>query len=73
MELSSNEFGNHGNGKIKLMGAILELPAKKHCQSSPFIVKMANWAELEVQFSWFLISCPYNTEVHAVCSLRTRD
>ena len=59
--------------KKKIMGAVLELPAKQHCQSSPFIVKMANWAELEVQFSWFLISYPCNTEVHDIWSLCTRD
>jgi hypothetical protein len=26
--------------KIKILGAILELPAKQHCQSSPFTSKL---------------------------------
>ena len=38
--------------KIEIMGAILELPAKQHCQSSPFTAKLAKLAELAVQFSW---------------------
>ena len=26
--------------KIKILGAVLELPAKQHCQSSPFTSKL---------------------------------
>jgi len=26
--------------KIKILGAVLELPAKQHCQSSPFTAKI---------------------------------
>ena len=26
--------------KIKILGAVLELPTKKHCQSSPFTTNM---------------------------------
>ena len=26
--------------KIKILGAVLELPIKQHCQSSPFTAKM---------------------------------
>jgi hypothetical protein len=33
MEFSSNE-------KIKILGAVLELPAEQHRQSSPFTAKM---------------------------------
>ena len=41
-------FGTHGNWKkIKILGAVLELPAKQHCQSSPFTSKIGpnglNW------------------------------
>ena len=34
-------IGKHENWKkIKILGAIVELPAKKHCQFSLFIAKM---------------------------------
>ena len=38
-------IGTHGNWKkIKILGAVLELPARQHCQSSPFILKNGpNW------------------------------
>jgi hypothetical protein len=26
--------------KIKILGAVLELPARQHCQSSPFTMKI---------------------------------
>ena len=29
--------------KIKIVGAVLELPAKQQCQFSPFAVNMLNW------------------------------
>ena len=29
-------FGTHGNWKNKILGAVLELPAKQHCQFCPF-------------------------------------
>ena len=32
--------------KIKILAAILELPAKQHCQSSPFISKLCQIAML---------------------------
>ena len=38
--------------KIKILGAVLELLAKQHCQFSQFTKKMAKWAELAVLFSW---------------------
>ena len=40
--------------KIKILGAVLELPAKQHCQFSLFTSKMGKWAELAVVFSWQL-------------------
>ena len=27
--------------KIQILGAVLELPAREHCQSSPFTMKMS--------------------------------
>ena len=40
-------IGNHGNLKIKILGAVLELPARQQCQSSPFTSKIGpnglNW------------------------------
>ena len=33
-------FGTHCNWKIKILVAVLELPAKQHFQSSPFTTKM---------------------------------
>ena len=45
--------------KIKILGAVLELPAKQHCQSSPFTSKNGpnglNWQFL---FSWQLQKGP---------------
>ena len=38
--------------KIKILGAVSELPAKQHCQFGPFTKKSAKWAELAVLFSW---------------------
>jgi hypothetical protein len=32
--------------KMKILGALLELPAKQHCQSSPFTSKLAKSAVL---------------------------
>ena len=32
--------------KIKIVGAILELPAKQHCQSSPFTSKLGQIGQL---------------------------
>ena len=29
--------------KIKILGVVLELPAKQHCQSSPFTSYWPNW------------------------------
>ena len=41
MEFSSNEkLAPIAIEKIKILGAVLELPAKQHCQSSPFTAKM---------------------------------
>jgi hypothetical protein len=34
--------------KIKILGALLELPAKQHCQFGQF----GKWAGLAVLFSW---------------------
>jgi hypothetical protein len=38
--------------KIKILGAVLELPAKQHCQSSPLTSKLAKLAKSAVLFSW---------------------
>ena len=45
MELSSNELlAPMAIKKIKIPGAVLELPARQHCQSSPFTSKNGpNW------------------------------
>ena len=45
MELSSNELlAPMAIKKIKILGAVLELPARQHCQSSPFTSKNGpNW------------------------------
>ena len=40
--------------KIKIPRAVLQLPARQQCQSSPFTSKMAKWSELVVLFSWQL-------------------
>ena len=38
--------------KRKILGAVLELPAKQHCQSSPKPQNWAKLAKLAVLFSW---------------------
>ena len=38
--------------KIKILGAVLEVPAKQHFQSSPLPQKLANLAKLVTLFSW---------------------
>ena len=35
--------------KMKILGALLELPAKEHCQSSPFTSKLGQLAKSAVQ------------------------
>ena len=54
MEFSSNELSAliTIEKKINILGAVLELPGKQLCQSSPFPQKWAKWAELAAQFSW---------------------
>ena len=32
--------------KIKILGAVLELPAKEHCQSSPFTSKLGQIGQI---------------------------
>ena len=32
--------------KVKIPGAVLELPAKQHCQSSPFTSKLGNIGQI---------------------------
>ena len=32
--------------KIKILGAVLELPAKQHCQSSPFASKLGKIGQI---------------------------
>ncbi len=32
--------------KIKILGAVLELPAKQHCQSSPFTSKLGQIGQI---------------------------
>ena len=44
--------------KIKILGAVLALPAKQHCQSSPFGHFCGNWAGLAMLFSWKLKKAP---------------
>ena len=44
--------------KIKILGAVLALPAKQHCQSSPFGHFCGNWAGLAMLFSWKLKKGP---------------
>ena len=40
-------IGIHGNWKkIKILGAVLELPAKQHCQSSPFTSKLGQIGQI---------------------------
>ena len=39
-------FGTLCNKKNQILGAVLELPAKQHCQSSPFTSKLAKLALL---------------------------
>ena len=50
MVFTSNEYYWHPMAieKIKILGAVLELPARKQYQSNPFTSK---WAELAVLFS----------------------
>jgi hypothetical protein len=39
--------------KIKILGAILKLPTKQQCQSSPFTAKNApNGLNWQLQFCW---------------------
>merc|ERR1711894_738018 len=38
-----NGFHIRTNKKMKILGAVLELPAKQHCQSSPFGPNWPNW------------------------------
>ena len=55
---SGNEFhikwviGIHGNWKNQILGAVLELPAKQHCQSSHLPQTWAKLAKSAVLFSW---------------------
>ena len=44
--------------KIKILGAVLELPAKQHCQFSLFCRFFGKWAKLVVLFSWWLQNGP---------------
>jgi hypothetical protein len=44
--------------KIQILGAILELPAKQHCQFSYSPRKWAKWAKLAELFSWQLQKAP---------------
>ena len=38
--------------EIKILGAVLELPAKQHSEFGPFTKKLAKWAELAVLLNW---------------------
>ena len=44
--------------KIKILGAVLALPAKQHCKSSLFGHFCGNWAGLVMLFSWKLKKAP---------------
>jgi hypothetical protein len=47
MDFSSNEgLASMAIEKIKILEADLELPARQHCQSNPFTMKMGQWAKL---------------------------
>ena len=48
--------------KIKILGAILELPAKQHNQFNPFKAIIGQMAELAVLFSWLLQSSPQDLD-----------
>ena len=55
MDFTKNEYSAPmAVEKIKIMGAVLELPAKQHCHSSPFTKKWAKWAGLAVLFIWYI-------------------
>ena len=51
---SSNGFHvkHMGIEKIKILGTVLELPAKQHCQSSHLPQTWAKLAKSAVLFSW---------------------
>jgi hypothetical protein len=34
--------------KIKILGAVLQLPAKQHCQSSPFTSKLCQIGQIGI-------------------------
>ena len=38
--------------KTKILGAVLELPAKQHYHSAHFARFLVKWAKLTVLFSW---------------------
>ena len=40
MILTSHELATMAIEKIKILGVVLELPARQQCQSSPFTYKM---------------------------------
>ena len=48
--------------KIKILGAVLELPAKQHCHFS----LITKWAELAVLFSWQLQNGPQNFDFFSI-------
>ena len=45
-------IGIHCNWKIQILGALLELSAKQHCQFGQFGPCWGKWAGLAVLFSW---------------------
>ena len=44
--------------KIKILGAILELPAKQHCQFSPFTSKLGKIGQIGSAVIWELETAP---------------
>ena len=55
MEISTNEYSAPmAIEKIKILGTVLELLAKQHCQFSQFapIFEVSKWAALALLFSW---------------------
>jgi hypothetical protein len=42
-QLISNKMNIRHPEKLKILGAILELPAKRYCQSSPFTSKLGQF------------------------------
>ena len=49
----NNKFKFQAIENIKILGVVLELPAKQHCQSSPFTAKTESHSCYLSNFDWF--------------------